>query len=502
MGGHGSLLPNLDVDGTGLLLLVGTNPVVSHGHASALPDPVTRLRQVAEPGRPVGHGPGADGDRPPGHPPSARCARAQTTWCWPTWCANCWPAGPTPLTSTEHADGVDRLAAAVAPFSRRVAAAASGLDEGDLDELVAAVRASGRVTVLTGTGTTMGPERQPHRMDGVDRSGRDRLVRGAGRGVVQPRLPDGSGRAQPAHQRRDLPGPGRPAALTSSAASASIPAPGLADEIEAGNVRALFVFGGSPLTALPDTKRLRAAFARLDVLAVADVVETDTVALATHVLPVTGQFERSDVTYYVELFLSAVAAQYTPAIVAPPAERRPLWWALGSLGRRLGLDILDGGLDPDDVQCRGPPGRPGRPLRRRTPPGFSTAPRPAWPTPLRPRGWVHGHVLPEGRWRVAPAPLVEQLASTPLDRRAGLVLTPRRVTRRMNSAIGDVVATAARPDDFAVLLNAGDALAAGIADGEQVRIRSRTGELVAGPGSGPTWWPERCRSPTACPAKT
>jgi anaerobic selenocysteine-containing dehydrogenase len=49
----------------------------------------------------------------------------------------------------------------------------------------------------------------------------------------------------------------------------------------------------------------------------------------------------------------------------------------------------------------------------------------------------------------------------------------------MNSAIGDVVATTARPDDFAVLLNAGDAEAAGIADGEQVRIRSHTGELVA-----------------------
>ena len=84
---------------------------------------------------------------------------------------------------------------------------------------------------------------------------------------------------------------------------------------------------------------------------VADVVETGTVALATHVLPVTGQFERSDVTYYVELFLSAVAAQYTPAVVAPPAERRALWWALGSLGRRLGLDILDGGINPETARA-------------------------------------------------------------------------------------------------------------------------------------------------------
>jgi anaerobic selenocysteine-containing dehydrogenase len=49
----------------------------------------------------------------------------------------------------------------------------------------------------------------------------------------------------------------------------------------------------------------------------------------------------------------------------------------------------------------------------------------------------------------------------------------------MNSAIGDVVATPPKPDDDAVLLNAGDARTAGIADGEPVRIRSRSGELVA-----------------------
>jgi anaerobic selenocysteine-containing dehydrogenase len=49
----------------------------------------------------------------------------------------------------------------------------------------------------------------------------------------------------------------------------------------------------------------------------------------------------------------------------------------------------------------------------------------------------------------------------------------------MNSAIGDVVASPAKPDDGAVLLNQGDARAAGIGDGERVRIRSRTGELVA-----------------------
>jgi anaerobic selenocysteine-containing dehydrogenase len=163
--------------------------------------------------------------------------------------------------------------------------------------------------------------------------------------------------------------------------------------------------------------------------------------------------------------------------VAPPGERRALWWALGSLAHRLGLDILDGGLDPDTCSA----GDLLATLVARSSAdtaGLFDGPETRLADPPRPRGWVHDHVLPGGRWRVAPAPLLEQLASTPVAPRAGLVLTPRRVTRRMNSAVGDVVATPPKPEDQAVLLNAGDARTAGIADGEQVRIRSRSGQLV------------------------
>ena len=75
-----------------------------------------------------------------------------------------------------------------------------------------------------------------------------------------------------------------------------IPAVALVDEIEAGNIRALFVTGGNPLTAFPQPARLRAALRTLDVLAVVDVAENPLTALATHVLPATGQLERADIT--------------------------------------------------------------------------------------------------------------------------------------------------------------------------------------------------------------
>ena len=57
------------------------------------------------------------------------------------------------------------------------------------------------------------------------------------------------------------------------------------DKLIAVNVRGLFVTGGNPLTAFPDPDRLRAALARLDVLAVVDVAEGPLTELATHVLP-------------------------------------------------------------------------------------------------------------------------------------------------------------------------------------------------------------------------
>ena len=115
------------------------------------------------------------------------------------------------------------------------------------------------------------------------------------------------------------------------------PCAALADEIEAGNVRVLFVVGGNPVTSLPDTSRLEAAFASLDVLAVADVIAADTVRYATHVLPVAGQLEREDVTWFTDRFPPVIAAQRTDAVLPPGADRRALVDVLDDLGARIGL---------------------------------------------------------------------------------------------------------------------------------------------------------------------
>lgn len=124
------------------------------------------------------------------------------------------------------------------------------------------------------------------------------------------------------------------------------PCAGMVDKVEAGNLRALVILGGNPLTAFPDPERTARAFRQLDVLAVADVYDNELTALATHVLSATAQMERADLPMIEGPALST-GTLYSEAMVPAAAERKPVWWLLGQLGRRLDLDVLDG-LDPDD----------------------------------------------------------------------------------------------------------------------------------------------------------
>ena len=140
---------------------------------------------------------------------------------------------------------------------------------------------------------------------------------------------------------------GRRAGRSCRGWSGQLPAVALADEIEAGNVRSLVVTGGNPITAFPEPDRMRAALSQLDTLVVVDVVESELTALATHVLPATGQLERADLSL-AELTAVRSGLQSTPAVVPAAGERRPVWWMLASLARHMGGDLL-GGADPDDL---------------------------------------------------------------------------------------------------------------------------------------------------------
>jgi anaerobic selenocysteine-containing dehydrogenase len=193
------------------------------------------------------------------------------------------------------------------------------------------------------------------------------------------------------------------------------------------------------------------------------------------VLPATAQMERADLPM-VEGISLTTGTQYTDAVVPPAAERRPVWWILGQLGRRLGLDVLDG-LDPDATDGRAllvrladQAGADGAAVVAAGPRGV--------PGPAPEFGWVHDEVLPDGRFRLAPAVLVDRLAAelAAIDAaRPATVLVPRRQLRSMNSARYE---SAARPEDPPwVRIGTDDAAAQGLADDAPVDLVGAHGRV-------------------------
>jgi anaerobic selenocysteine-containing dehydrogenase len=480
VGGWSGLTPVWDHERSRLLLLLGTNPVVSHGHSNGIPDPVVRLRAQREQGelwvvdprrtetarladRHLAARPGTD------HVLLGFLVRSLLED----------GADRGYLTARTHAHDVVTLAQAVAPFDRATTAAATGLPETDLDDLLAAVRRAGRVSALTGTGVSMGAAANVtewflwvlHIVTGsYDQPGGMWFNPGyllqLDRRRWEPAPPEGTMGPGPASR------PWLPHRFGEH------PCAGLVPEIEAGNVRALIVVGGNPLTALPDSVRTRAAFRQLDVLAVADVVATETVALATHVLPCAGQLERADVPWLLDGYQLAVASQRTDAVVPPARDRLPLWRSLALLGRRLGVAVLPDDLDPDtavdaDVLAALVDRSIDPELLAGAPTGVVASGAVF--------GWVSDSVLPAGRWRLAPAALVAQLGEVEAARRAqtdGAVLVPRRQMRTMNSQLRDVAAPGGERPAPTVLLHPADAAAIGVADGGRVVVRSAHGETT------------------------
>src|SRR5262249_6198967 len=116
------------------------------------------------------------------------------------------------------------------------------------------------------------------------------------------------------------------------------PAALMAEEILAGRLRALVVMSGNLVTALPNTRRLVEALQQLEALVVFEIVYTETVDLASHVIACPDQLERSDIPS-LDLFGASVFSQHTPAVVPAPSQRQPVWRSLAALGARLGVEL-------------------------------------------------------------------------------------------------------------------------------------------------------------------
>jgi anaerobic selenocysteine-containing dehydrogenase len=466
VGGFVGLNPRVDLDEVKLLVYVGINPVVSHGHTIATPEPVTFLRRlqddaevwVVDPRR----------SETAQHATGHLAARAGTDFAIFAYVAReLLRQGIDAAYVAEWAIDVDRLREVVEPFTVGLASEITGLPAAELEAFLAAVRRAGRVAIETGTGVSMSKAANVTQWltwvvmiltGSMNRPGGVWFHPGFVDRLDTFELP-----ISPPEGRR---GPGPDSRPDLHRYLGDYPCAGLPDEINAGNVAAFLNLGGNMVASFPDTTHLVPALRRLEAFVSLDILAGDTTELSTHVLPVKDQLERADVTIW-DFISRHLDVQYTPPVLAPTGERRSMWWVLTEIGRRLGHDLFpELGPSPtdDDILAL-------RISNARV--GFDElAPaRYAQRDEERDDAWVDAHIRRLGGWRLAPQILVEQLAALGRLETGSLVLVPRRQRRHLNAQLrylGD------RPE---ILVHPEDARDNGIEDGGDVRVRSVHGEI-------------------------
>src|SRR3954454_24490819 len=102
-------------------------------------------------------------------------------------------------------------------------------------------------------------------------------------------------------------------------------------------LRALFVSAGNPLLSVPDGHALERAFGKLDLLVTLDIYVNETGRLADYVLPTTTFYEREDIPVALMPFFPKPFVQVTEAVVEPPGEARQEWEIIHDVSRRIGV---------------------------------------------------------------------------------------------------------------------------------------------------------------------
>jgi anaerobic selenocysteine-containing dehydrogenase len=119
----------------------------------------------------------------------------------------------------------------------------------------------------------------------------------------------------------------------------NLPAALLPREIETPGerqIRALFVSAGNPVLSVPDGDALERAMEGLDLMVSMDLYVNETNRHADYVLPTTTMYEREDVPLALLPFFATPFVQATEAVVEPAGEARQEWQIVDDLARRIG----------------------------------------------------------------------------------------------------------------------------------------------------------------------
>ena len=335
-----SAVPIPDLNRTDLLVVMGANPVVSHGSVLTAPRIKDRMRDVVK-----------RGGRVIVIDPRKTETAAQFEWL-----------GIVPDTDAllllsmlavmfaedlvdrgrvaTQADGLGWLATQCAPFTPERTGAATGIPADTVRELARSLARTPRAAIYGRIGTCAGRSGTltSYLVDAVN------LVAGnvdvPGGSVFGSFAVPGEGWAFTAlgallryDYRRNRSRVGGFGNLVHTE-----PATMLAKEITTPGdrqIRALFVSAGNPVLSVPNGAELAEAMPQLELSVALDFYVTETTAQCDYVLPVTTMYERDDFPLLFQPFQTTPFRQITEAVVPPRGQARTEWQIVDDLMRRM-----------------------------------------------------------------------------------------------------------------------------------------------------------------------
>ncbi|MGW4247853.1 molybdopterin-containing oxidoreductase family protein [Nocardia sp. NPDC004722] len=274
-----------------------------------------------------------------------------------------------------------------------------------------------------------------------------------------------------------------------------------------GQLRALFTSAGNPVSSVPNGRELASALEQLDLFVSIDLYVNDTNRTADYVLPATTFLERDDIPLPFTALSPTPYTQYTERVLEPYGEAREEWRIIDAIATRIGVQ-------PFAVGPARPVGRLLSTLRRRVPGLGSARPTPTMLADLAlrtgPYGDLfglrrngislrmlrrhpHGVVLADnvttgvlrevvqhkdGRVRLDPDEIILELSTLtvrPADPIYPLRVIGLRELKSHNSWMHNLEPLMRGDREHAARINPKDAAVAGISDGDRCKVTSAHG---------------------------
>jgi anaerobic selenocysteine-containing dehydrogenase len=471
MTGTYALNPKTDYANAAMVIYVGTNPMVSHAHNTGMYNPAVWIKSVARRGEVWTIDPVATETAKMG-------TRHIAAYPGKDYAILAWIVRELidhgPCTPKQPIQGLDKVRAALEGYDRAKAASIAGVAEQEMQDLLDAIRRRGRLAIETGTGITMSAGCNMTQWFAWMIMILTGSMNAKGGAWFHPGFLNRFENIEfPIMESAFTPGPKTRPDI--KGILGEWPCAVLPTEIEAGNIRALFNFGGRIIRSFPDTNALTAALQKIDLNVNTDIVHNETTALSSHVLPPKYGLERPEFNRWDTLYWG-VGLQYSPAVVKPLGNRRSAWWILSQFMRRAGLPVPgyvpeDDGPGTDEFMLST--------LMQNARCSFEELQEKLYvEVPLEfPADWVERHFERLGGWKLAVPEVLEQWEQmrardeADLGKPKPLVYSSRRQRRKFNAQL-DFLGS---PAD--IILHPQTAAERGVRDGQRVRIFNKAGEI-------------------------